>query len=233
MKTRSFRPLPGPLDGVKGEVLFQELLALSGEFVSGGAGQTRVKRVSIDGVDLFFKISLADRVSAVLRRNLWARSWCATPELEARNLVHLASLGFDVIPVLAAGSGYKAGFPRSGFMLTEGVSGEPLELRLQRTDSPALWEAYGALVGRLHSHGYYEPLRAKDILLVNDRMVLMDREQPPVRAGKWRTGPSLKRMVARNARSGLVMSDAAANQWLAGYAAQAGSHHAARQALLG
>lgn len=233
MKTRCFHPLPGCLHGRKGEELFRQLLAVPGETVSGSAGKTQVRHLDIDGVDLFFKVSFADPASAVLRRNLRARSWCATPELEARNLLHLSSLGFDVIPVLAAGSGYRMGFPQAGFMLTEGLAGESLELRLQQTDSPALWEAYGALVGRLHGHGYCEPLRAKDVLLVDGRMVLMDREQPPVRLGEKRVTASLKRMVARNVRSGLTMSDTAADQWLTGYAAQAGSRHVAQKALRG
>lgn len=233
MKTRSFRPLPGPLQDIKGNALFKALLALPGEVVSGHAERTRVMRISLDGVELFFKVCCADRVATVLRRNLRAHSWCTTPELEARNLLHLSSLGFDVIPVLAVGSDYTAGFPRVGFMLTEGLRGESLELRLQQTDSPALWEAYGALVGRLHKCGYYEPLRAKDVLLVDDRMVLMDREQPPVRVSGRRAGPALKRMVARNSRSRLIMSDAAADQWLAGYTAQIDSPAAIRQALIG
>lgn len=203
-----------------------DLLACRNEVISGEGTATVVYRGRWQGRDAYLKLAHRERWR-VLAPRLWgARAWCSSVELEARNLLRLQAEGIPVIPLLAWGSRYQCGIPVGGVMLSQAVAGSSLEdaLMEERADSLGLASRYGVVAGRLHQLGGYEPLRAKDFLVAEEEVFLLDREKPLGAAG-WqgkRAMTSLERAWYRNRRSGLRLQEGQIRAWLEGYGAAAG-----------
>lgn len=202
------------------------LLACGDEVISGEGTATVVCRGRWQEKAVYLKLARRERWR-VLAPRLWrARSWCSSVELEARNLLRLQAEGIPVIPLLAWGTHYEFGLPVGGLMLSQSVAGRSLEdaLMEKREDSLGLASRYGVLAARLHQLGGYEPLRAKDFLVSEEKVFLLDREKPLGAAG-WqgkRAIISLERAWYRNRRSGLRLKEGQILAWLEGYGTAAG-----------
>ena len=203
-----------------------DLLACGDEVISGEGNTTVVYRGRWQEKAVYLKLAHRERWR-VLAPRLWrARSWCSSVELEARNLLRLQAEGIPVIPLFAWGTRYQCGLPVGGMMLSQAVAGSSLEdaLMEERADSLGLASRYGVVAGRLHQLGGYEPLRAKDFLVVEEEVFLLDREKPLGAAG-WqgkRAMTSLERAWYRNRRSGLRLQEGQIRAWLEGYGMAAG-----------
>jgi tRNA A-37 threonylcarbamoyl transferase component Bud32 len=199
----------------------EDVLACGDEVISGEGTTTAVFRGRWQERAVYLKLAHRERWS-VLAPRLWAaRAWCSSVELEARNLLRLQAEGIPVIPLLAWGTRYVFGLPVEGAMLSQAVAGMSLEEALMesRSDRLDLAARYGAVAGRLHRLGGYEPLRAKDFVVAGDGMFLLDREKPLGVSG-WREGramTSLDRAWYRNRRSGLKLTDMQVTAWLEAY----------------
>lgn len=212
-------------EGVEGSEV-TDLLACGNEVISGEGTATVVYRGRWQGRDAYLKLAHRERWR-VLAPRLWgARAWCSSVELEARNLMRLLAEGIPVIPLLAWGTCYEFGLPVGGVMLSKAVLGKSLEEALMeaRSDGVGLAARYGAVAGRLHQLGGYEPLRAKDFLVAGEHVFLLDREKP-LGASGWRERKamtSLERAWYRNRRSGLRLQEAQITAWLEAYGISAG-----------
>ncbi len=196
------------------------LRAAAGECVSGAGTDTEVYRLSAGGRDYYLKLALRQRSRVLLPRMLAARRRCSSAELEAHILAELQHRGFNTIPLVAAGSAYRGGLPVAGFMLSLAVAAPTLEgvLKAGVEGSEELWRDYGALTARLHRCGCLEPLRAKDLLVSEGRLQLLDREKPlTAAASERRRLRVLQRAMARNRRSGLRPGETPLAAFAAGY----------------
>lgn len=210
-----WRYRPDPLD-------LEALLKDAGAPISGAGTATRVYALEIDGEPFFLKVSEPESLKTLLPRLWKARAWCSSTELEGRNLQWLSDQGLAVIPVQTLATRYRFGLPVAGFMLSRAQPGGPLEALLQSVPAPLrseLAEAYGALCAQLHVLGVYEPLRAKDVIVDQHQLILLDREKPPGRPGlhKHAALRSLERAWYRNRRSGLVLDAARSEAFVRGY----------------
>ncbi len=136
------------------------------------------------------------RAAASLLRGRW-------PTSEARResvaTTQRWEAGFPVARLLAWGELRHWGWPCAGFVLTEGIDGPMAGDALSRLDADgraALCARIGDLLGRLHADGFFDVLRAKDVILAQagagdgrwspSDPVLIDREDAPLRAGRFR-----------------------------------------------
>lgn len=210
-----WRYRPAPLD-------FEALLKEAGTPISGAGTPTRVYALEIDGEPCFLKTSEPESMKTLLPRLWRARAWCSSTELEGRNLQWLAGQGLAVIPVQTLATRYRFGWPVAGFMLSRAQFGDGLETLLQSAPPPLrseLAEAYGGLCAQLHGLGVYEPLRAKDVIVDQHELILLDREKPPGRPGwhKYAALRSLERAWYRNRRSGLLLDAMCSEAFVRGY----------------
>ncbi|KGD64398.1 hypothetical protein Y5S_02453 [Alcanivorax nanhaiticus] len=196
------------------------------DVVSGKGTLTKVYSGKYQGQDVFLKVSSRERWKVLLPRLCLARAWCSSVDLEARNLLRLREAGITVIPILGYGTRYTLGLPVCGVMLSAAVEGVSLEDALM-SDDPArigLAAGYGRIAAMLHKLGGYEPLRAKDFMVNNEELILLDREKPLLSPG-WREAramTSLERAWFRNHRSGLRLTSPLTSAWVAGYCGEAG-----------
>jgi hypothetical protein len=204
----------------------QALFDAEPELVSGEGTTSQVYRGQYQQRSVFLKISRKERWKVLLPRLLVARCWCSSVDLEARNLLRLQDAGIPVIPILGHGSRYVLGVPVSGVMLSAAVAGVSLEDALMegRSARLELAQGYGRVAARLHLMGGYEPLRAKDFMVENGQLMLLDREKP-LGAPGWRQKramTSLERAWFRNRRSGLRLDQRQCDAWLESYCSEAG-----------
>ncbi|MQX52700.1 BUD32 family EKC/KEOPS complex subunit [Alcanivorax sediminis] len=214
--------------GVAADDLVNELALFDSEpeVVSGKGTMTQVYSGQYQGRDVFLKVSSRERWKVLIPRLCLARAWCSSVELEARNLLRLRDAGIKVIPILGHGTRYTLGVPAYGVMLSAAVAGISLEDVLM-SDVPCraeMAERYGRIAAMLHKLGGYEPLRAKDFMVNNEELILLDREKPLLAPGwrETRAMTSLERAWFRNQRSGLRLSPPLASAWVKGYCGEAG-----------
>lgn len=197
--------------GLSGEKLW-----CRGDVVSDG-DRIKVVRFHLDGRTYYRKESCRERFGRLLDRVCGGGQWCSMPEQEARNLGLLVSEGFRVVPVVAAGSVFRFGIPVKGVMVTEGLD-FPLLEDVLGIDCE-LWRRYGYLVGRLHACGFFDDCRAKDLLLDDGELVLLDREKSRT-GNSWnyrKALKSLRRTLYRNQRSGIRANEQADMAFWQGY----------------
>lgn len=201
--------------------LSSEALLSQGEVVSDGA-RIRVVRFQLTGRTYYRKEACGERLGRLLDRVARGGGWCSMPEQEARNLMQLEKDGFQVVPVIAAGSAFRYGVPVFGVMVSVALDAPLLEEVLGTNGE--LWFRYGGLVGRLHRCGYFDDCRAKDVLLDGQDLVLLDREKSRTdNHWSYRNAlKSLKRTFYRNLRSGICPDEGAAKAFWAGYRAGVG-----------
>ena len=199
-----------------GPGLSGENLWCRGDVVSDGE-RIKVVRFQLDGRTYYRKESCNERFGRLLDRIFGGGQWCSVPEQEARTLGQLVTEGFRVVPVVAAGSVFRFGIPVKGVMVTEGLD-FPLLEDVLGIDCE-LWRRYGYLVGRLHACGFFDDCRAKDLLLDDGELVLLDREKSRTgNSWNYRTAlKSLRRTLYRNQRSGIRANEQADMAFWQGY----------------
>lgn len=124
---------------------------------------------------------------------------------------------FAVMNVMAVGEQRRAGFPVNGFILVDEVKGQQMDHFLKANNDEkivhSLLNAYGELTARLHQHGFYAPLRIKDIIVTNpeqQQLVMIDREirNPyPRLHSKRRAARSLRDAFKRTRREFKMFND--------------------------
>ena len=126
---------------------------------------------------------------------------------------YLQEAGIAVMEVAAAGESVRAGVPTSSFILVREIEGEMLDQLFAASSNDSqrqLLQDLGTLVGQLHRHGFFAPVRMKDVIRQSDgRLVLIDRETRNPRPSAFsnqRATRSLGKMLFRQSRDGLEWS---------------------------
>ena len=96
----------------------------------------------------------------------------------------VAELEFDVAEVVAAGEELRFGIPVKGFIITREVPGQDLAqvyCTAEKDERNNIMSQFGALLGRLHSHGFFGSTCLKDIISSGSpdgalELTLIDRE---------------------------------------------------------
>ncbi len=143
-----------------------------------------------------------------------------------RELTLLQSLrhaGFQTMEPVAWGERRRLGFPLDGFMVVRKVQGDEVANLFNRStgrEKRALMEAAGQLIGRLHSKGFFQPVRLKDLILTEAGLVMIDRATSKPWMSRFfrrRAAESLARAVRRTLRDGHKIGASSASAFLRGY----------------
>lgn len=143
-----------------------------------------IRRLSLDGVTLYLKRTRVEKVSSALESYCRGRLAHSRPFKEMMQFRLLQKLDFDVAEVVAAGEELRFGVPVRGFIITREVPGQDLA-QVYRVAGKAehnnIMGQFGALLGRLHSHGFFGSTRLKDIISSRSpegslKLTLIDRE---------------------------------------------------------
>lgn len=105
------------------------------------------------------------------------------PYIEYLHVLSLQRCEMPVMNVIAAGEDRRCGFPRRGFILCDEVKGFPLDELVKNAsdteDRDCLLRTYGRLLAKLHKHGFFAPVRLKDVVTADQEgrsPILIDRE---------------------------------------------------------
>ncbi len=143
-----------------------------------------------------------------------------------RELTLLQSLrhaGFQTMEPVAWGERRRFGFPLDGFLVVREVKGDEVANLFNRStgrEKRALMEAAGQLIGRLHSKGFFQPVRLKDLILTEAGLVLIDRATSKPWMSRFfrrRAAESLARAARRTLRDGHAVGAGSAAAFLYGY----------------
>jgi tRNA A-37 threonylcarbamoyl transferase component Bud32 len=142
-----------------------------------------VRRISVDtesGRQVFYLKRSGQELLLRRLRMLLHGQWPRTGTLrELQILQKLQSAGFATMEPVAWGEERRFGFPLRGFLMAREVPGQEA-MEVYQTASGAdkcrLMESVGELVGRLHSKGFFHPVRLKDLICTEQGLVLIDRE---------------------------------------------------------
>lgn len=142
-----------------------------------------VRRIKGCGKVVYLKQHFATPILKSIEKYLQGQYPHAAPFDE---YIHICSLQQAQLPVMipiAAGERRILGFPVCGFILVDEVKGVRLNELLSQVgtenEKTALLRAFGRLLARLHQHGFYTPLRFKDIIVTDENetsLVMIDRE---------------------------------------------------------
>lgn len=139
---------------------------------------------------------------------LFGRWPCSGPVRELQMLNRLNDAGFATMRPVAFGERRLFGWPIGGFLLTEEVRGVELA-DLHKLCSPPdrrnLFRSLGEYLGLLHSAGFFQPVRLKNLFLSHDHgragkksaFILIDRET----SKPWRAKFSRRRALQTPARA--------------------------------
>jgi len=182
-----------------------------GEQMTSDTHGREVRRLTLNTADgeqtYFLKRCGQEPLTHHLRTLLMGRQPHAAPVRERLLLEIIRQEGFSVMEVVAWGEARSFGLPRSGFLLTREVTGQEVSTLFNDLNSAQkrnLMQAVGALVGRLHAAGLFQPVRLKDLFLTESSdleqgridFVLIDRE-----TGKpWKSGFSWRKCISSLAR---------------------------------
>ncbi len=138
----------------------------------------------------------------------------SAPYNEYLHVQALQAKKLPVMQVIAAGESRHFGLPDQGFILSLGVSGEPLDVYYNRAAKAGdekkqaqSLTTYGQMLGQLHRQGFYSPLRMKDIFVPDQNLTqatMIDRETRhpyPRKQSKWLANKALNTSFKRNART--------------------------------
>jgi hypothetical protein len=143
-----------------------------------------IRRLSLNGITLYLKRTRVEKVNSALESYCRGKLAHSRPFKEMMLSRLLAELDFDVAEVVAAGEELRFGVPVTGFIITREVPGQDL-VQVYRTAEKAerdnIMGQFGALLGRLHSHGFFGSTRLKDIIGSDNpdgslKLTLIDRE---------------------------------------------------------
>lgn len=170
------------------------------------------------------KAILAPTVEALLTlRNPHHYCWREMQQVKA-----LQTFGVEVMDVAAAGEKGTFGILDFSFILVPEVKGEIMADTFAAADKEhqlSLLAQLGTLVGRLHSGGFFAPIRMKDIIVDSSgQLVMIDRETRKPGARKFTRNKAimgLSRTMWRQSRDGLRWDDEQLHIHLAAYLKQA------------
>lgn len=163
---------------------FPALMAIDGGTVYEQNDQRDVRRLEIKQQHFFLKRVTSEKISSALESYLGGKLAHSKPFKEMLHFKFLRAKGFAVAEVVAVGEKLRLGVPVEGFIMTREVPGRDLS-EVYRTagngDRLHIMASFGALVGRLHNHGFFGSIRLKDIICSGGpgesmRMTLIDRE---------------------------------------------------------
>jgi len=143
-----------------------------------------IRRLSLNGITLYLKRTRVEKVNSALESYCRGRLAHSRPFKEMMLSHLLAELDFDVAEVVAAGEELRFGVPVKGFIITREVPGQDLAQvyrRAEQAERNNIMAQFGALLGRLHSHGFFGSTRLKDIIGSDNpdgslKLTLIDRE---------------------------------------------------------
>ncbi len=163
---------------------FAEFMAIDGGKVFEQDDQRDVRRLQLDEQLFFLKRVTREKTSSALESYLGGKLAHSKPYKEMQHFSFLRKRGFDVAEVVAVGEKLRFGIPQQGFIMTRQVPGSDLSafyLTAGNDDRIDIMRRFGALVGRLHDHGFFGSIRLKDIICEGKpgesmQMTLIDRE---------------------------------------------------------
>jgi len=142
-----------------------------------------IRRIEGHGRTAYLKRRLTSSVAKSIESCLSGRRAHTAPFTEYLHICSLHQFQLPAMNYIAAGEQRKLGFPQLGFILVDEVKGTRLDQALNLADVQdhelRLLRSYGALLARLHRHGFYGSLRLKDIIVTDinqGSLVMIDRE---------------------------------------------------------
>ena len=203
-----------------------------GESLSTGKQGRELRRLTLsdngDARRFYVKRLGAEPARLHLRSLFFARRPRSGPLREQLLLQELHAAGFAVMESVAWGEARFYGLPREGFLVVREVPGTSVDVLYGELNSRSrqdLMRDMGNLVGRLHAHGFFQPVRLKD-LIKSDRngagFVLIDRETSkpwPARFSQRQCLVSLGRSCRRVLRDGHRFGGNIVRAFLEGYLA--------------
>jgi hypothetical protein len=204
---------------------FDNWVMWPGQTITEEGKRVEVRKIEWDGEPCFLKVSHSESLTFLLRQLYSGYYAISSPQREALTLISLKNSGFAVIPVLVAGTAYKCGRPSQGFMVTKAINGMGLDeclINASHDQRRELLKNYGRLMALLHQLKYYEPLRCTDVLVDEDRFILLDRTDPI----QWFNSichpsmvrKSVLRSAYRNRRAGVILGAKDIEDICTGYA---------------
>jgi lipopolysaccharide kinase (Kdo/WaaP) family protein len=210
-------------------------------FMSGDIGEL-VERVHLrevrriccaQGHVAYLKRRFGSSLRASLETYLSGTAAHSAPYNEFLHVQALQAKNLPVMQVIAAGESRRFGLPDQGFIVSLGVSGEPLnvyynraaEARDEKIQEQSL-ATYGEMLGQLHRHGFYSPLRMKDIFVPDENLgqaTMIDRETRhpyPRKQKKWLADKALNTSFKRNARTSEYFGEEQVKAVLKAYSAE-------------
>ena len=180
-----------------------------------------VRRLHLSRQTIYLKRTKYEKTTSAFESYARLRLAHSKPFKEMLQYKCLADLGFDVAEVVAVGEDLRFSIPQRGFIMTAEVSGEDLSqvyLAAGEQDRHRILGQFGALLGRLHEHGFYGSTRLKDIIYAgapdaNPKLTLIDRETRnpyPKKATAKRILERLLFNIRRQAQQGEIFSE---SQW--------------------
>lgn len=158
------------------------------------------------------------KILLLLLRGIWPH----VTSVREKQLVELLRVrGFSVMPVIAWGEKRIFGIPREGFVLVEEAPGLSLEAVFCKAECAhrlKIFKALGTLLGRLHSYGFFQVVRLKDLIVKDENfnLTLIDREATspwPKSFSLNKCASALARCYCKFKRSGFSLNHA--KEWLA------------------
>jgi tRNA A-37 threonylcarbamoyl transferase component Bud32 len=198
-------------------------MAEGGELVAQDKGRT-THRVQLGGQVFFLKSVHKPIVAPTVEALLTLKAphhYCWREKLQVDAL---QAAGIAVMDVAAAGESTSRGILDFSFLLAPEVQGDFLDAifsRSDRNDQLNLLGQLGEFVGRLHSHGFFAPVRMKDIIVsAEGKFVMIDRETRKPGARRFSRHHALQglgRTLARQSRDGIQWGDEELKAHLAPY----------------
>jgi len=195
----------------------------AGEIVSRGKSGD-VVRLDIDGEAFFLKRRHGESLPAMVGMLLHGHRPLGGAMREVRMLQQLSAGGFAAMQAAAYGERRIWGLPSKSFLLARAVKGVPAA-DLYQSAEPAvrckLMQRIGRLTGQLHSAGFFDHVRPKDLIVgPNDTLTLIDRESRhpwPKRFSRRHAVRAIARTVRRTVRDGLRFGPDTIRAFLDGY----------------
>ena len=176
-----------------------------------------IRCLNLEGLKFYLKRTRVERFSSAFESYCQGRMAHSKPFKEMMQLRALGKLGFAVAEVVAVGEELRFAVPIKGFIITREVPGQDLAQvyrAADKTDRNHIMTHFGALLGRLHDHGFFGSTRLKDIISSGDpggtfRLTLIDRETRnpyPKQANRKTVIARLLFNIRRQAQQGEVFS---------------------------
>jgi tRNA A-37 threonylcarbamoyl transferase component Bud32 len=195
----------------------------AGTLVSKDTEGRELRRLEADDEVFFLKRSGTESLLRHLRMILFGFFPRCGALREVYLIQRLKSAGFAVMEPVAWGQERVKGFQFRGFLLVRKVCGKEVTDLFESSsglERNQLMEQVGELMGKLHEKGFFQPVRLKDLICVEEGLVLIDREtSKPWKSffGERRCMASLARAIRRTVRDGYRFGAGSAGAFLRGY----------------